>query len=367
MLKRREFLQLSLLGMAASVLPACARLPLESRKKKYYLTSPFFQPKNELVILDLENFTRRSVPLPGKMAHGYAQNPLHSNHVVCAISKENTSVVLDVSSAKILAKIEAGRGNHFVAHAVFSPFEPIFYAGESDGNRGVLGIFDARTYQRLGEFPSLGDGPHDMVILEKARQLVVSDYSLEKKRAGIFWLELPSGKRLREKVSSDYNFHWGHLSRRGETVFVNSQRFEYLNEKKFTELMAKGDPLNAEKWRKVFPSPSYFAHELDLVEVPLSGGNWELMGFSASASGDGSLAGCTYGPSSTVGIFSFEKKSLVRRVEFPSRTQGITGSFAGGFLVSTVDGKLWQVEGPDFLPREVAQIRAGDHSFSVLA
>lgn len=367
MLKRRDFLQVSLLGMAAAFLPACASLPLGSRKKKYYLTSPFFQAKNEVLVLDLENFTQRSIPLPGKMAHGYAQNPLHPAQVVCAVPKEATSWVIDVSSGKRIAQIEAGRGNHFVAHAVFSPLEPVFYAGESDGNRGTIGIFDARTYQRLGEFPSLGDGPHDMVILEKSRQLVVSDYSLEKKRAGIFWLELPSGKRLQEKVSSDYNFHWGHLSKRGETVYVNSQRFEYLDEKKFNERMAQGDPMGAEKWRRVFPSPSYFARGLHTLEVPLSGGDWELMGFSASASGDGALAGCTYGPSSSVGIFSFAEERLVKQVKFSARTQGICPSFGGGFLVSTVDGKLWQVDGPDFVPRQVAVIKAGDHSFSLWA
>ena len=67
---------------------------------------------------------------------------------------------------------------HFYGHGVFSPDGQLLYAAENafDSSEGVIGIYDAtNSFARIGEFPSHGIGPHEIVMMPDGKTLCVAN------------------------------------------------------------------------------------------------------------------------------------------------------------------------------------------------
>ena len=79
-------------------------------------------------------------------------------------------------------RIDAQSGRHFYGHGRFSLDGRLFYATENDYERanGTIGIYDVtNSFLRVGEFPSFGVGPHDLVIAHDGAHLVVANGGIE--------------------------------------------------------------------------------------------------------------------------------------------------------------------------------------------
>ncbi|MCG6857443.1 MAG: DUF1513 domain-containing protein [Salaquimonas sp.] len=73
-------------------------------------------------------------------------------------------------------------GRHFYGHGAFSADGRLLYATENDfdGVRGVVGIYDATDgYNRIGELPTHGLGPHELMLMPDGRTLAIANGGIE--------------------------------------------------------------------------------------------------------------------------------------------------------------------------------------------
>jgi hypothetical protein len=78
--------------------------------------------------------------------------------------------------------INSVEGRHFYGHGAFSPDGGLLYATENDFDNaaGMIGIYDARDgFRRIGEFPTHGVGPHELILLGDGRTLAIANGGIE--------------------------------------------------------------------------------------------------------------------------------------------------------------------------------------------
>lgn len=120
---------------------------------------------------------RFDLPLPDR-GHAMAFAPSTPHCVVFARRPGQFAVVLDYAAGVALHRIDAPAGRHFFGHGVFSPDGRYLFTTENDNatGEGRVGIRDAADgYRVLGEFPSHGVGPHELVLLPDGQTLAVAN------------------------------------------------------------------------------------------------------------------------------------------------------------------------------------------------
>lgn len=88
------------------------------------------------------------------------------------------ALVLDLTRQERTAVIAPPPDRAFAGHGVFTTDGTRLIATENDfdGERGVLGIYDATDgYRRLGECPTHGIGPHEALLLSDGRTIAVAN------------------------------------------------------------------------------------------------------------------------------------------------------------------------------------------------
>ncbi|MGE0283885.1 MAG: DUF1513 domain-containing protein, partial [Rhizobiaceae bacterium] len=92
------------------------------------------------------------------------------------------AVVFDHTGKATPVTITSVEGRHFYGHGVFSPDGTLLYATENDFDNaaGMIGIYDARdNFKRVGEFPTHGVGPHELLLLDDGRTLAIANGGIE--------------------------------------------------------------------------------------------------------------------------------------------------------------------------------------------
>ena len=115
--------------------------------------------------------------LPGR-GHSFAVRPDRRTAVLFARRPGRFALVLDLVRGAVAAELATPRDRHCYGHGVFSRDGRFLYASENDfqGERGVIGIYDAgKGYQRAGELPSHGIGPHEIGLLSDGTTLVIAN------------------------------------------------------------------------------------------------------------------------------------------------------------------------------------------------
>lgn len=129
------------------------------------------------IVMDVEARERWTLDLPGR-GHGSAFRPGHTQCVIFARRPGTFAVVADRTDGRLLHTLSSPAGRHFYGHGCFSEDGRVLYATENDfdGERGVIGVWDASDdYHRIGEFDSLGVGPHDIRLMPETRTLAVAN------------------------------------------------------------------------------------------------------------------------------------------------------------------------------------------------
>ncbi|MEN3150451.1 DUF1513 domain-containing protein [Neorhizobium sp. IRAMC:178] len=121
------------------------------------------------------------VPLPAR-AHGLAYSAATGRTVAFARRPGTFAMVFDPSRQTEPVMITSPEGRHFYGHGHFSPDGTRLYASENDfdGNRGMIGVYDARDkFRRIGEFDAHGIGTHDMTVSDDGKLLVIANGGIE--------------------------------------------------------------------------------------------------------------------------------------------------------------------------------------------
>ena len=117
------------------------------------------------------------LPLPGR-AHAFAVSPTSDSAVLFSRRPGRFALVLDINYGRTNQQVTTLANRHFYGHGVFSPDGQTMYATENDfeGERGVIGVYDVGCdYRRIGEYPSYGIGPHEIVLLPDGETLAVAN------------------------------------------------------------------------------------------------------------------------------------------------------------------------------------------------
>lgn len=121
------------------------------------------------------------VALPAR-AHGMAYSAATNRAVAFARRPGTFAMVFDADGQAEPVVITSPEGRHFYGHGHFSPNGALLYASENDfdGNRGMIGIYDARDkFRRIGEFDAHGIGTHDMTVSDDGTLLVIANGGIE--------------------------------------------------------------------------------------------------------------------------------------------------------------------------------------------
>ena len=121
------------------------------------------------------------IALPAR-AHGLSYCLLTGRCVVFGRRPGTFALIFDPSGQDEPVLISTPAGRHFYGHGHFSPDGRLLYASENDfdGNRGVIGVYDAKSqFRRIAEFDAGGIGTHDMTVSDDGRLLIVANGGIE--------------------------------------------------------------------------------------------------------------------------------------------------------------------------------------------
>jgi hypothetical protein len=114
--------------------------------------------------------------------HDVAFDPVSGRSVIFARQPGTFAIVFDHGGRTEPVPIQSMPGRHFFGHGVFSADGSLLYATENDFDAafGVVGVYDASgDFTRIGEFPTHGTGPHELLLLPDRRTLAVCNGGIE--------------------------------------------------------------------------------------------------------------------------------------------------------------------------------------------
>lgn len=165
--------------------------------------------------------------------HGLAIDPLDPNRVAVFEKKGDGACLIDLATREVIAPIETSADREFYGHGAFSAGGDVLFATESIASsryRGVIVVRDAKTMQELGEFPSYGASPHDVVLRDGGKTLVVTNGGGQ--RAGgdqepcVSYVDVQSEKLIERVEVAHPDLGSGHLALtgRGDLALVAAAR-----------------------------------------------------------------------------------------------------------------------------------------------
>ncbi|QDC10669.1 DUF1513 domain-containing protein [Oceanicola sp. D3] len=124
---------------------------------------------------------RFRIPLPDR-GHAAAAHPTRPFAVAFARRPGRFALVIDCATGQQTARLEAPNGRHFYGHGAFLHGGTLLATSENDyaAGRGVIGLWAPdEGYARIGEVPSGGIGPHEILTLPGDETLLVANGGLQ--------------------------------------------------------------------------------------------------------------------------------------------------------------------------------------------
>lgn len=121
------------------------------------------------------------IDLPDR-GHDITFDPVSGRSVVFARQPGTFFVAFDHAGKTPPVTVESVPGRHFFGHGVFSPDGALLYATENDFDNaaGMVGVYDAKAgFARIGEFPTHGIGPHELLLLGDGRTIAIANGGIE--------------------------------------------------------------------------------------------------------------------------------------------------------------------------------------------
>ena len=110
--------------------------------------------------------------------HGFASNIATGWNVAFARAPGNFALAFKRAGDAPPLAFSAPEGRHFYGHGAFSIDGRFLYATENDfhNDAGVIGIYETgNAWRRIGEYPSGGIGPHEMLLAADGKSLWVAN------------------------------------------------------------------------------------------------------------------------------------------------------------------------------------------------
>ncbi|WP_158285752.1 DUF1513 domain-containing protein [Pseudohoeflea suaedae] len=132
-------------------------------------------------ILDGDGNELTSVSLPDR-GHDVATDRAGRWAVAFARRPGTFAVAVDRQNGSEPIPFSTPEDRHFFGHGVFSPDGRVLYATENDYDNaaGMIGIYDVTAgFNRIGEFPSYGIDPHELILMPGGKTLCIANGGIE--------------------------------------------------------------------------------------------------------------------------------------------------------------------------------------------
>jgi uncharacterized protein len=134
-----------------------------------------------VVILTLDGTILREYPLKER-GHDIAFDRASGQAVVFARRPGSFALAFDIHSRREPVLFTTPTKRHFYGHGVFSRDGRLLYATEHDAEtrQGLIGVYNATAgYKRIGELPTYGIGPHEVILLPDGKTFAVANGGIE--------------------------------------------------------------------------------------------------------------------------------------------------------------------------------------------
>ena len=174
--------RLFLAGAAAGLARAAGLVPAQAAEAGDLFAAAWLRGETAgFSILDGSGRVLRSVALPDR-GHDVAADTFGRWAVAFARRPGTFAVAIDRTRHAAPVAFAAPEGRHFFGHGAFSSDGRLLFATENDYDNaaGVIGAYDATDgFRRLGEFPSYGVDPHELLLMPDGRTLVIANGGIE--------------------------------------------------------------------------------------------------------------------------------------------------------------------------------------------
>ncbi len=157
-----------------------------------------------------------AVPFYG---HGVAFDPRDPGRALVFEKHGPGCCEVDLRRGHMVRQVEASAGCQFYGHGAFSPDGALLYCTETEmaggTMRGLIAVRDGRSLQLRGELPSHGAAPHDLLLCDKGRVLVVGNGGgspASGRVPNVAWVATDSGVMLWRQTLDDPGVTAGHLA-----------------------------------------------------------------------------------------------------------------------------------------------------------
>lgn len=180
LIDRRAFLKAAGTGFVASLSPQslCA---VETADAVFATAYQRRDGAYGVAVLSEDRRIVFSADLPER-GHDVTFDPVSQRAVVFARRPGTFAVVFDHKERKPPLTISSIEGRHFFGHGVFSPDGKLLYATENDFENaaGLIGVYNASDgFRRVGEFPTHGMDPHELLLMPDGRTLAIANGGIE--------------------------------------------------------------------------------------------------------------------------------------------------------------------------------------------
>lgn len=133
-------------------------------------------PIHSVDVADLDRGTLARIPV-SFLAHGVAVDPQRPSHAAVFEKWGSGAALVDLAGGRFVAPIAPTAGRHFYGHGTFTRGGEELLVVETDlaTKMGVISVRERTTLAPVGELPSFGAAPHDCVLFDGGRTLVVTN------------------------------------------------------------------------------------------------------------------------------------------------------------------------------------------------
>lgn len=134
-----------------------------------------------VLVLTLDGAILRELPLEGR-GHDIALDRASGQAVVFARRPGSFALAFDIQDRREPVLFTTPANRHFYGHGVFSRDGRLLYATEHDSETrdGLIGVYNATDgYRRIGEMPTCGIGPHEVILMADGKTLAVANGGIE--------------------------------------------------------------------------------------------------------------------------------------------------------------------------------------------
>jgi uncharacterized protein len=273
--------------------------------------------------------------LPAR-GHAAAAHPTRAIAVAFARRPGTFGLVIDCGLGAVMQQLEPPAGRQFNGHGVFDAEGAVLMTSEvvAEGSAGRIGLWETKSFRRIGEWDSGGLGPHDIKRLPDGR-IVVANGGIQTDPADRTKLNLPDMRPNLTLLSAE-----GAILDRAELapeLRQNSIRHLALLPDKIAFAMQwEGDATEA-----VPQLGLWVPGELPVTYAPDAAYSFAMKGYAGSiaATTDGSRIALTSAPGGVVMVFDGAGQQIAchNRADLCG-----AAPIGAGFVVTDGLGATWQ-------------------------